>query len=73
MAISVAQVRGNPKEAAELIGVLEAEIDCLRLAMREAVDLLTERTLGSPARSPAHNARLTLEVALNQQLAGDRK
>ncbi len=30
MSISVGQVKGNPKEAAELIGTLEAEIERLR-------------------------------------------
>ena len=33
-------------------------------AMREAIDLLTERKQGSSARSPGHNARLVLESAL---------
>lgn len=36
----------------------------LRIAMTRAIDLLTERTYGSPARSPGHNARLVLEAAL---------
>lgn len=38
--------------------------DRLREAMQEACDLLSERVLGSPARSPGHNARLRLERAL---------
>jgi len=42
----------------------EAERDRLRGAMTEAVDLLLERTYGSPARSPGHNARLVLQAAL---------
>jgi hypothetical protein len=36
----------------------------LRVAMARAIDLLTERTYGSPARSPGHNARLVLDAAL---------
>jgi hypothetical protein len=40
------------------------EIERLRVAMREACDLLAERTYGSEARSPGHNARLKLEAAL---------
>jgi hypothetical protein len=38
--------------------------DPLRVAIARAIDLLTERTYGSPARSPGHNARLVLERAL---------
>lgn len=34
-------------------------------AMRQACALLEERTYGNPARSAGHNARLTLETALN--------
>jgi hypothetical protein len=41
-----------------------AKNDRLRAAMTEAVDLLLERTYGSPARSPGHNARLVLQAAL---------
>lgn len=40
-------------------------VKALEDAMREACDLLAERTHGSPARSPAHNARLRLEAALS--------
>ena len=36
----------------------------LKTAIQEACDLLAERTQGSPARSPGHNARLLLERAL---------
>lgn len=36
MSISVGQVKGNPKEAAELIAVLEAEIERLRAMLTEA-------------------------------------
>lgn len=35
-------------------------------AMKEACDLLAERKYGSHARSPGHNARLTLEAALSK-------
>lgn len=41
------------------------EIERLRAACSEACDLLAERTHGSPARSPGHNARLVLEAALH--------
>jgi hypothetical protein len=47
-----------------------------RDAMREACDLLAERTHGNPARSPGHNARLCLESALSlsvQPGAGERE
>lgn len=43
----------------------------LREAIQEACDLLTERKHGSPARSPAHNARLLLEAALSMPAAQD--
>lgn len=42
------------------------EIERLRQAMQEACDMLAERTYGSPARSPGHNARVRLESALGQ-------
>lgn len=42
----------------------QAEIDHLRTAMGSACDLLAERKFGSPARSPAHNARVVMEYAL---------
>lgn len=48
----------------EAIASKDAEIALLREAMQEACDLLTERTYGSPARSPGHNARVTLEWAM---------
>lgn len=44
---------------------LKAEVERLRTACSEACDLLAERTHGSPARSPGHNARLVLETALH--------
>lgn len=44
----------------------EEAVQRLRFAMAEAVDLLTERTYGHPARSAGHNARLCLEAALTQ-------
>jgi hypothetical protein len=40
------------------------ELQALRNAAKQACDLLAERTYGSPARSPSHNARLVLEGAL---------
>lgn len=43
---------------------LRKEISDLREAMQEACDLLAERKYGSPARSPNHNARVTLEWAM---------
>lgn len=42
----------------------EGKVQLLSEAIRQACDLLAERTHGSPARSPAHNARLVLEAAL---------
>jgi hypothetical protein len=50
----------------------QAEAKAARLegAAQEAIDLLTERTHGSPARSPGHNARLKLEAALAPAPAG---
>lgn len=45
---------------------LLAENTRLRNRIREACDLLAERTHGNPARSPGHNARLHLEEALKQ-------
>ena len=45
----------------------QALADRYEKALREACDLLAERTYGSPARSPGHNARLTLEAALSSQ------
>lgn len=57
-------------EAEDWTGVmwLHAKERCERYAqaMKEACDLLAERTYGSPARSPAHNARLRLESALQK-------
>lgn len=37
----------------------------LKVAMQEAIDLLLERIHHNPARSAAHNARLTLQAALS--------
>jgi len=45
-------------------GELLDEIVRLQAAIKDACDLLTERTQGSPARSAGHNARLLLERAL---------
>jgi len=45
--------------------------------VRDACDMLAERTYGNPARSPAHNARVILESALRatggawRSLSGD--
>jgi hypothetical protein len=44
--------------------ISEADNMLLRSAMKEACDLLMERTHGNPARSASHNARLRLERAL---------
>lgn len=41
------------------------EADRLREKMQLAIDILLERENGSPARSPAHNARVILEHALS--------
>ena len=49
----VAQMRDN----------VTSENRALRRAIREACDMLAERTWGNPARSPGHNARLILETA----------
>lgn len=46
-----------PQDQSSLIKVLTKQ-------MQLACDLLAERTYGSPARSPGHNARLALEGAL---------
>lgn len=48
----------------ESIASKDAEITRLREAIQEACDLLTERKYGAAARSPGHNARVTLEWAL---------
>lgn len=40
--------------------------DALVKAIRDACDLLAERTYGGNARSPGHNARLLLEAALQE-------
>lgn len=40
MSISVGQVRGNPKEAAEMIAVLETENERLKILLARAADLL---------------------------------
>ncbi|WP_156041735.1 hypothetical protein [Bradyrhizobium sp. URHD0069] len=45
----------------------------MRQAIIEACDLLAERKYGSPARSPAHNARLVLEAALQQHTISAEK
>lgn len=45
---------------------LLAKNSALRAAMKEACDLLEEKTYSSPARSAGHNARLRLEAALKE-------
>lgn len=58
------------KGNADYAELLRMEAWALRLAvvapiaMKEACDLLAERTRGNPARSPGHNARLLLESVL---------
>jgi hypothetical protein len=47
------------------------EVARLRAAIDYACDLLAERTYGSQARSPGHNARLHLEAALTRPLRAD--
>lgn len=50
---------------AESEGVREALLSSLLVeAAKHACDLLAERTYGSHARSPGHNARLVLEAAI---------
>ncbi|SEC01498.1 hypothetical protein [Bradyrhizobium erythrophlei] len=44
--------------------IVGADLERLRTAANEACDLLAERTYGSPARSPGHNARLLPERTL---------
>lgn len=39
----------------------------LRLGIQEAIDLLLEKTQGSPARSAAHNARVRLQSLLDAE------
>lgn len=58
---------------AELVSLAARAGDDLRVAMREACDLLAERKHGSPARSPGHNARLVLESALARDPGGETK
>jgi Restriction alleviation protein Lar len=50
---------------ADQLCIVEADLAQLQSAVREACDLLAERTQGSPARSAGHNARLRLERALS--------
>lgn len=67
-----AEIESKSKQIGKLYKVCN-ERDVLRNAMNEACDLLAERKYGNTARSPGHNARLTLESALNQQKADDSK
>lgn len=64
----------NPAQALSLLDLLAAQaarIEELEGAARLACDLLAERTHGSSARSPGHNARLELEAVLTAQQKGD--
>lgn len=66
---AIAEIQRNNKPVAptrdgDLLCVVLADIDRLRVAMREACDLLAGRLHGSPARSEGHNARVRLEHAL---------
>lgn len=54
--------RAHPSPPKDRVRALEA-------AMKRACDLLVERTYGSRARSPGHNARLELEAALKSTAA----
>lgn len=55
-----------PEGSQERAGLIAAATHIVKLqtALAEARDLLLEKTQGSPARSAAHNARLTIEAAL---------
>ena len=57
-------LRHDVRELEHLLTVATIENERLRAALTEAVDLLLERTYGSPARSAGHNARLVLQAAL---------
>jgi hypothetical protein len=61
--IAAAQSLGARAMQAAMAG-RAGRVKVLETAMREACDLLAERTYGSTARSPGHNARLRLEEAL---------
>lgn len=70
----IASLRKNYQRGQERFQELDAEIASLRAqlasarkAMTDACDLLAERTYGSDARSPGHNARLKLEAALTDE------
>jgi hypothetical protein len=52
------------KLIADATTLLRAQNDRLVQALEEASDLLAERKYGSPARSPAHNARNLIDAAL---------
>lgn len=43
-----------------------AHIESLHIAIKEACDLLAERSYGNPARSPGHNARIRLEAVMRR-------
>ena len=52
---------------ADALSASRERIEALEGAIRQACDLLAERTHGSPARSAGHNARLQLEAALKDK------
>jgi len=57
-------VKSTLTDASFVIMNAATDSDKTRGAIKEACDLLAERTYGNPARSPGHNARLVLEAAL---------
>ena len=64
-ALIVAAVNALPALLDEVEGLRE-DRDRMRGGIVEACDLLMERTHGSPARSPSHNARLKLHALLGE-------
>jgi hypothetical protein len=73
--------RGGPSDGsiqAAIYSIVAAELARhepaarLRTAVAAACDMLAERTRGSAARSPGHNARLLLERALEQYDAREK-
>jgi hypothetical protein len=60
----VALVSGKDATAALARAYLIAAAPDLLEALKEARDLLRERTHGNPARSAGHNARLVIEAAI---------
>lgn len=60
----VAHLREETEKHKQALSILQQENERLRGVIQEAVDLLLERIHHNPARSAAHNARLTLQAAL---------